>query len=564
MTRPVRRFPPVVLQEPHLFLILALLIGVFSGLSVVCFRVAIESVRLWLLGSSMQPSAARLFIVLPVVGLIVAVLVQRLFPAVRGSGVNQTKAAVYIYDGYISFRTVIGKFTTSALAIASGQSLGPEDPSLQVGAGIASAVGRRIGLSRDKLRLIAPLGAAAGLAAAFNSPITAVLFVIEEVIGTWSAVALGAIVLAAVSSAVVQQWFLGDQPLFRVPDYHFTHASHLAAYAVLGGVGGCASLVFVKLALFARPRLRSLPPWTWYIQPAIAGLAIALIALRYPQVTGAGYEYIDQAMHDRYVWQTLAAIAALKIGATVLSFTSGTPGGLFAPTLFIGAMIGGAVCGATRAVFPTFDASTGTFALIGMGTLFAGILRAPITSVFMIIEVSGNYSIALPVMISNTLAYLVSRHYQREAIFDVLSHQDGVRLPSMEQQREASVHRVEDAMREPPSTVMTSTETVADALARRDGAQPILVSPRPGTWTLLSTEDVERLAAEGKSDLAFGSVLALAAHMPTLYPDQSLDVALRSMGNYAYLPVVHRANPDRLVGVIGLDEILSVYRAGAA
>jgi chloride channel protein, CIC family len=559
-----RRLRSVLLTEPQLFLILALLIGVSSGLSVVCFRVAIESTRLWLLGSAGRPSAARLLIVLPAVGLIIAVLVQRLFPAVRGSGVNQTKAAVYIYDGYISFRTVVGKFTTSALAIGSGQSLGPEDPSLQVGAGIASAIGRRAGLSRAALRLIAPLGAAAGLAAAFNSPITAVLFVIEEVIGTWSAVALGAIVLAAVSSAVVQQWFLGDEPLFRVPEYHFIHASHLGVYAVLGVVGGCASLVFVKLALFARRRLRALPPWTWYLQPAVAGLAIALIALGYPQVTGAGYEYVDQAMHDRYVWQTLAVIATLKIAATVLSFSSGTPGGLFAPTLFIGAMIGGAVCGATRAVFPGFDVSTGTFALIGMGALFAGILRAPITSVFMIIEVSGNYSIALPVMIANTIAYLVSRHYQRDAIFDVLAHQDGVRLPSMEQQREAAVNRVEEAMREVPASVMTGSATVADALARRNGTLPLLVSPRPGTWTLLPVEDVERLAAEGKETLALGSILGLVPPMPTLYPDQSLDVALRSIGNYAYLPVVHRANADRLVGIIGLDEILSAYRAGRA
>lgn len=558
------RLRRIVLTEPQLFLILALLIGVSSGLSVVCFRVAIESTRLWLLGSAARPSPGRLFVVLPAVGLVVAVLVQRVFPAVRGSGVNQTKAAVYIYNGYISFRTVVGKFTTSALAIGSGQSLGPEDPSLQVGAGIASAIGRRAGLSRGTLRLIAPLGAAAGLAAAFNSPITAVLFVIEEVIGTWSAVALGAIVLAAVSSAVVQQWFLGDQPLFRVPEYHFTHASHLGVYAVLGVVGGCASLVFVKLALFARPRLRALPTWTWYVQPAIAGLLIALIALRYPQVTGAGYDYIDQAMHDRYVWQTLAAIAALKIIATVLSFSSGTPGGLFAPTLFIGAMLGGAVCGATRMLFPGFDAPTGTFALIGMGALFAGILRAPITSVFMIIEVSGNYSIALPVMIANTIAYLVSRHYQRDAIFDVLSHQDGVRLPSMEQQREAAVHRVEDAMRDVPADVLTSTDTVGDALARRDGADAILVSPRPGTWTLLSVQDAERLAADGNAALAMGTALALATPLPTLYPDQTLDVALRSIGDYPFLPVVHRASASRLVGVIGLDEILTAYRAGRA
>src|SRR5208282_1734630 len=150
-------------------------------------------------------------------GLVVAYLVRRFFLRVRGSGVNQTKAAVYIFDGYIPFNTVIGKFLTCALAIGAGHSLGPEDPSLQIGAGVASALGRRLQLSREKVRLIAPVGAAAGLAAAFNSPIAAVLFVIEEVIGKWTAGVLGAIVLAAVSSVTVIRVFLGSEPLFRIP-----------------------------------------------------------------------------------------------------------------------------------------------------------------------------------------------------------------------------------------------------------------------------------------------------------------------------------------------------------
>ena len=302
--------------------------------------------------------------------------------------------------------------------------------------------------------------------------------------------------------------------MFRVPEYHFTHASHLGAYAVLGFVGGCASLAFVKLALFARPRLRALPPWTWYIQPAVAGLAIAFIAWRYPQVTGAGYEYVDQAMHDRYAWQTLAVIGALKIVATVLSFSSGTPGGLFAPTLFIGAMIGGAVCGATRALFPAFDASTGTFALIGMGAVFAGILRAPITSVFMIIEVSGNYSIILPVMISNTIAYLVSRRFQHHALFDVLSRQDGTELPSMEEERESDVRSVEHLMRHAEGLTLTADEamTLADARAAR----------------------------------------------VYLYPDQSIETALRVLRGRPLVPVVHRADPQRLVGVVAWDDVVGI------
>lgn len=557
-----RRRQGAPLQEPQLFLLLALLIGIFSGLSVVCFRVAIDWGRIAMLGSSLQPPPIRLFIVLPAAGLLVAAIALRFFPAARGSGVNQTKAAVYVYDGYIPFRTVIGKFLTSALAIGSGQSLGPEDPSLQVGAGLASAIGRLTGLSRDKLRLIAPLGAAAGLAAAFNSPITAVLFVIEEVIGTWSAVALGAIVLAAVSGAVVSQWFLGDRPLFRVPAYHLGHAVDLLIYAALGVIGGFVALAFVKLSLTLRHRLRSLPRWTWYAQPAIAGLAIAIIAVRFPQVTGAGYAYVDAAMHDRYTWDVLAGLTALKIVATALSFASGTPGGLFAPTLFIGAMLGGAVAGAARLVLPAFDGSTGTFALIGMGTMFAGILRAPITSIFMIIEVSGNYSISLPVMIASTVAYLISRRYQSEGLFDALSHQDGIVLPSMEQMRETAVHRVEEAMIAEGGAALSSSDTVREALARAETAANgiALVQTRPGAWTGIPVETLRSLCQEGKDALALGSVLGLAEPLPSVYPDQSLDIALKLIGDYPYLPVVHRANPSQLVGVIGMTQILATYR----
>lgn len=553
------------LREAQLFLILALLIGVFSGLAVVCFRVAIEWSRLWLLGSSVTPSPGRLLLVMPLAGLVIAALVEIAFPAVRGSGVSQTKAAVYIYDGYIAFRTVIGKFITSALAIGSGQSLGPEDPSLQIGAGIASACGRGAGLSRNRLRLIAPLGAAAGLAAAFNSPITAVLFVIEEVLGTWSAVALGGIVLAAVSSVVVQHFYLGDDPLFRVPQYHIEHTGELAVYAVLGLLGGLAALVFVKLALYLRPRLRTLPRWTRFVQPAVAGLIIAIVAIWFPQVTGAGYEYIDEAMHDQYVWPVLALLALLKIGTTVVSFSTGTPGGLFAPTLFIGAMLGGAVCGAARTLLPWFTGSTGVYALIGMGTTFAGILRAPITSVFMIIEVSGNYSIVLPVMVANTIAYLVSRRYQKEAIFDVLSQQDGMMLPSMEQQRESVIHRVEDAMRPAPAVVGAGTP-VEDAMRRAEsaGLDQLLVHARDGVWAFVTTDALRGHVAEGKGSLALGSMLALATPLPVVHPDQPLDVALRRLGDRPFLPVIHRAEAGRLVGVIGIQDILSAYRGSHA
>ncbi len=557
------RLPRVFLHEEGLFLLLAVIIGLFSGLSVVCFQISIDWTRIRLLGSSLGPSPLRVILVPMVAGLFIAIMVIHFFPRVRGSGVNQTKAAVYIYDGYIPFSTVIGKFVTCALAIGSGQSLGPEDPSLQIGAGIASALGRRLHLSREKVRLIAPVGAAAGLAAAFNAPISAVLFVIEEVIGNWSGAVLGAIVLAAVSSVMVLRLFLGEQPLFRVPPFHLEHPSELLAYAVLGVIGGFASLAFIKLVSYLRLRSKSMPAWTHYLQPAAAGLLIGVMGVWFPQVMGAGYDIIDQALHDQFTWKLLALLAVFKILATSFSFSSGTPGGMFAPTLFIGAMIGGAVGGVEHLLFPHLGGTVGGFALVGMGVLFAGFLRVPMTSVFMVLELSGNYtSTILPVMISSTIAYLISLKFQPVPLFDMFSRQDGTDLPSMEEQRERETLRVEDAMRPPAEIILRADETVADAL-RRTASSPhefFLVSHRSGDWTGVTKETLGEFAKEGKGDWPLTRVLP-GVLLPWLHPDQSLDVALREIGDWPLVPVIHRADFNNLQGVISLSDILAAYGA---
>jgi chloride channel protein, CIC family len=546
------------LREEQFFLLLAVLIGIASGLSVVCFRICIDFLHLKLLGSGLQPSVPRVFLAPMLTGLVIAFLVIKFFPRARGSGVNQTKAALYIYDGYIPLPTVIGKFITSALAIGSGQSLGPEDPSLQIGAGIASALGRRLRLSREKLRLIAPVGAAAGLAAAFNAPITAVLFVIEEVIGRWTAGILGAVVLSAISSAVVERWFLGDEPLFRVPAYHLEHFGELGAYASLGVIGGFASLIFVKGISYLRPRLRELPPWTQYFQPAAAGLLIGLIGIKFPQVMGAGYSYMDQAMHEQYTWQILALLGGLKIVSTGLSFTSGTPGGLFAPTLFMGAMIGGAVGMAEHQIVPHLAIPVGSYALVGMGTLFAGILRAPMTSVFMILEVSGNYSIIVPVILSNAIAYFISRTFQPTPIFDLLSRQDGLDLPSLEEERELPLLRVEDAMRPAVGQVLTGNMTVAEAQQHVQGSAQefFLVAIGNDTWSGVLRAQLAKMAEHPDERLS----QLLSARLPFLHPDHPLDTALRLIGEWPVLPVLHRANLQQLLGVISLDDVMRAYR----
>ena len=554
-----------VFHEEVFFLILSVFIGIFSGLAVVCFRLAIDWMHLALLGPLPQTHGWRLFAVPALAGLVVAVLVLHVFPTIRGSGVNQTKAALYIYNGFIPFRTAVGKFICAAIAIGSGQSLGPEDPSLQIGAGIASALGRQLKISREKLRLMAPVGAAAGLAAAFNAPISAVLFVIEEVIGRWSAGILGSVVLSAVSSVVIVRWFLGSEPLFRIPVTTFKRPTELIAYAVLGIVGGLASVAFAKSIGYLRPILKALPRWTQYFQPALAGLLVGLIAfLGAPQIMGAGYDSMDQAMHGQYAWKMLAILAVLKIVATTFSFVSGTPGGMFAPTLFIGAMLGGAVGDIERIFFPHLTGSTGTYVLVGMGVLFAGFLRVPMTSVFMVLEVSGNYEIIVPVIVANTFSYLVSRGLQSIPIFDLLTRQDGLILPSLEENREEAILRVEDAMLPVPATILSAQDYV-DANARRvqDSTDTtFLVRLHPSGWSAIAREQLQRLFREGKGELTLASVLPPQS-LPSLYPDLPLDSALRYVNDYPLVPVVNRANSHQLEGVVSRDSVFRKYGASS-
>lgn len=557
-----RMFLQAIFREDRLFLVLSVFIGVFAGLAVVCFRFAIDWCRIYLLGSGTVLTPLRLVLAPTLAGLVIAALVIHVFPLARGSGVNQTKAALYIYNGYIPLRTALGKFITAALAIGSGHSLGPEDPSLQIGASLASSLGRRMRLSRDRMRLIAPVGAAAGLAAAFNAPISAVLFVIEEVIGHWTAGILGSVVLSAVSSVVVMRWFLGSESLFRIPAVELKQPAELIAYAILGVVGGLASVVFSSGIATLRPWCKAMPRWTQYLQPGLAGLLIGIMAvLGAPQVMGAGYESIDEAMHGQFTWQFLAILAGLKIVATLLSFVSGTPGGMFAPTLFVGAMLGAAVGGAEHYFLPHLTISAGTYALVGMGVLFAGFLRAPMTSVFMVLEVSGNYSIIVPVIVANTFAYVISRGLQPIPIFDLLTRQDGLELPSMEEQREEGVLHVEDAMQRVKGPVLNGEWTLEEALRQVDHteARHLLMRMSPNRWSIVTKDELLSMAAKAKGTETIGSLLG-NEQVPFLHPDHPLETALRYVDRWPLIPVVSRADFRQLDGVISERDVLERYR----
>ena len=552
----------------RLFLVLSIFIGGLSGLLVVCFRISIEWLRVLLLGSVPHPGQYRLLLIPMTVGLLVGLLVKYFFPQARGSGINQTKAALYIYNGYISARTMMGKFITAALAIGSGQSLGPEDPSLQIGAGIASLIARRLHLSRERLRLFAPVGAAAGLAAAFNAPISAILFVIEEVIGAWSAAVLGSIVLAAVSSVVVARAFWGAQPMFRIPAVTLRDNRELLAYAVLGIVGGFAAVMFSRLLGVLRPWLRSLPEWTQVLQPAGAGLLVGCVGFfGFPEVMGAGYDTIDHAMHGEYLWHVLLALAILKILATTVSFSSGTPGGMFAPTLFIGAMLGASVGSFEKHFFPHLPGSVGSYALVGMGVLFAAFLRVPLTSVFMVFEVSGNYSIVLPVILANTIAYLLARSMQPIPIFEQLTLQDGLNLPSMEEAREETALRIEDAIHPVEGPTFSGTDTAAAIAAKLEEqktaeqkADIVLIRCSSNRWYVMTAAELTKILQAGTGlDQPIEEILP-QDRVPYLYPDLPLNETLAYFPHWPLLPVVNRAVSGLLEGVVSQADVLRCYQ----
>jgi chloride channel protein, CIC family len=582
-------------REERLLLLLSIFIGVISGLLVVSFRMAIDWLSVLVQGESPAPHHIRILLVPTLAGLVIALLVRFVFPEARGSGINQTKAALYIRNGYISTRTVLGKFLLSALAIGSGYSLGPEDPSLQIGAGVASQISRRFGLSRARLRLFAPIGAAAGLAAAFNAPISAILFVIEEVIGNWSAAVLGSIVLSAISGVVVARWFWGPEPLFRIPAVNLVDPRELLAYAVLGLTGGVASLIFTKALGWLRPLLRRQPVAWQLAQPAAAGFLVGCIGyFGLPQVMGAGYEAIDQAMHAQFAWKMLLLLAVFKIVATTLSFSSGTPGGMFAPTLFIGAMLGAAVGSLERHFVPHLTGSVGSYALVGMGVLFAAFLRAPLTSVFMVMEVSGNYEIVLPVILANTIAYLLSRSLQPVPILEIFTHQDGLDLPSMEEQREESTLNLhlEDALHPIAVPILQGSDTLPAAAAALAiypdaGAAPaILIHCTNGLWYAATTAEIESIFNPAAPDLATelgvppqtaspsevgiqheapARPLTLeqalgAERTPVLFPDLPLSAALPHFRRWPMLPITNRAMRGALEGAVTLEEVLKRYQ----
>ena len=333
-------------------------------------------------------------------------------------------------DGFISLRTVLGKFFCTAATLASGIPLGREGPSVQVGAGIASVLGRALGLRPERVRALIPVGAAAAIAAAFNTPMAAVLFALEEVMGDMNAPILGSVVIASATSWAVLRLMLGNNPLFQVPQYELVHPLELGIYALLGIAGGFLSVAFTKLLLNMRSFFLRLPRKTQWWHPVVGGVAVGLMGWLVPQVLGVGYTYVGTALNGSMALKLMLLLVLLKLVGVTVSYASGNAGGIFGPSLFLGAMLGGAIGAVAHHLLPGYTATPGAYALVGMGAVFAGIVRVPMTSVLMIFEMTRDYAVIVPLMIANLTSLFISRRFQKQPIYEALAHQDGIHLPS--------------------------------------------------------------------------------------------------------------------------------------
>jgi len=557
---PSQRWSALVKQrEEQVFLLLTLLIGALVGLTVVAFIVLTER-----FGARIDATGAAAWrrLVVPIVGsLSMGFLLYKYFPDARGSGVPQTKAALFARGGRISLRTVFGKFFCTSATLASGIPLGREGPSVQVGAGIASVLGRALGLSPEKIKALIPVGAAAAVAAAFNTPLAAVLFALEEVVGDLHAPVLGSVVLASATSWAVLRLLLGNDPLFKVPQYQLVSPVELFIYAVLGLLGGLLSAAFTKSLLKLRDRFLRLPRKTMWFQPAVGGVVVGLMGWFVPQTLGVGYSYVGQVLNGRMALKLMVLLLVLKLIGVVVSYASGNAGGIFGPALFLGAMLGGAVGSVAHNLFPGYVATAGAYALVGMGTTFAGIVRAPMTSVVMIFETTRDYSVIVPLMISNLVSFFVSSRFQRQPIYEVLAYQDGIHLPSAESRVSSGQRRVFQAMR-PATEILTANMTVQEALvrARASARQALPVSNERGIAGIIKLAALEKAVGDGDSHKKLIDLIE-GEEFPHLHADQSLTVALERMGAEGLdaLPVVSRADVHKLEGIVALQDVMKLY-----
>ena len=557
-------------QTEHIYMVLISIgIGVLGGLGAVGFRECIrifqevfwrsDSVTLTYLRALpwwwkiLAPAAG---------GLVVGLIISRFAAEAKGHGVPEVMESVALQGGRIRPRVVIAKLLASGVCIGSGGSVGREGPIVQIGSAIGSSIGQWLHVGERRLRTLVGCGAAAGIAATFNAPVAGALFAVEIILGDFGVSQFSPIVISSVAATVVSRHFLGDFPAFEVTPYSLVSAGELLAYGVLGLIAGLAAVVFIR-ALYATEDLFDAIPTTIPVKAVAGGALVGLIGIRFPEIFGVGYEAINEALSGKLVWQLLIVLAAVKILAVALTIGSGGSGGIFAPSLFIGAMAGGAVGTVVHTLWPAASATPGAYALVGMGAVVAAATHAPITAIIMIFELTGDYKIILPLMISCIIATLLATRIQKASIYTLKLLRRGVDIRAGLSANVLSHLKARDAMRTDFVEVGLADQLmpVISRFVERPGDTVLVTGTNRQLLGVITVDDIRPLMADPESvrGLVIAEDMMRSHGFPVFAPDDPLDEVMRRFGKYRFMaPVV---DDGRLVGTLWPQDVIESYNS---
>ena len=553
-------------SEPVIIGGTGLVLGLLSGLGVWLFKRLIDLASLaaqaGLGGLLRQIGPWTLFLVPAIGGLAVGLLMHFFVGEERHHGVAGIMESVALAGGRLRYQRAPVKVLAAALSIGAGASVGPEDPSVQIGANLGSLFGQRLRLSDDGVRALVAAGAASGIAAAFNAPIAGVFFALELILGEVSGGSLGIVVLASVISAVVTQALAGSQPAFHVPAYEFKSAAELPLYLGLGLLAGPVAALYIR-ALYAAQDLFhawSAPRW---VKPAAAGLIVGLVGLLLPQIQGVGYDTIDKILNIQpFALNMLLALLAAKLLMTAVSIGGGFPGGVFAPSIFLGATLGGAFGLVAGRLLPGLGLTPQAFAMVGMAAVLAGTVHAPLTAIILLFEMTNDYRIILPLMFAVMVSLVVSQLIEKHSVYGLGLARKGVHLERgrdvrvLEGITVGEVMQTNTASLHETDTLATAAETL---LQTRHHGLPVLDAAGELVG-ILTLQDLDRAQAEGGAEkLTVGDVATRALELT--YPDENMDQALRRMSvrDLGRMPVVARDQPGRLLGMLRRTDIVRAY-----
>jgi CIC family chloride channel protein len=558
-----RLFQRVRLPSNQKYFILTVTIAVACGLLAVSYHGLIllisENVIKRVIGLQGTSRVVWMLVVPTAGGLAAGLLIYYFAPEARGSGIPQVKIAYSMNYGRIPMRVALGKAVISALCVGSGASLGREGPTVQICAAVSHAISKLFSIPRRKQMNQLPVGAAAAIAAAFNTPIAAVTFALEEIVGDLNQKLAASIVIAAVIASAIERAILGPNPLFiGAKTYVLNSPTELLAYAALGITAGFVGVGFSKLILWLRMAFRdrlNIPVWS---KPAAGGILIGAIGLWQPHALGIGYDFLGEVLQgqDNLALKGVLALLVAKIFASAFSYGAGMSGGVLGPSMFVGGMLGAAVWHLVFYLNPDATILRGAFALVGMGAMFAAVIRVPITSILLIFEMTYNYEIILPVMIANALAYAVAARLTPLSIYEAFMFQDGIQLGQAPKgdaltRITAASMMTREVVTLPFDITVTEAHDLVGAL--EFNGYPVL---RDGRMVgLITTGDLKRLEAEGRQDALLADVMV--RKVVHAHPDQTLDTVVLKLAQreLSQLPVVSRANDGHLLGIITLRDI---------